>query len=1456
MKILFLYRYGILGGVCTQLYHRLLNFDKSIEVHCGFRNDFGITKMFDGLAKLHFDLTPIKIANLLKKENFDIIIIIDTEEYLDAVKQSSHNAIVILEVHTSIERNLQYLSNVEGSDVDAVVVVSEYMRDRVQQLTYHKLVGLPIIIFPNVVDSRIFSPKEIDVSGPPIIGWVGKLDDHKNWKDYLQICSNINSVNDQIEFWMIGGETSTEATRNSFLKQAEKLDLLNNLKWFDRIENNEMSKIYSIISRRGGLCLVTSKGESFGMSIVESLLCNCPVLATNVGAITEINNKTNGMMIYELGDISNAGNLCLDMIAKSKQLIEQLVLDRELLLDAYSSQRNSKDYLLMMEEITKNGSVDYFSLISKLSNSSLRFDKIFDYDSILRPLEYEPPKLRLTESLRLKPKVCTIMDEFSFNSFKDYFDLVNVSLVDWQNQFSVHKPDFFLLESAWKGHQFQWEHKINRRDDQLLKLLTYCRENEIPTVFWNKEDPVHFNTFLSTAVQCDYVFTTDVDCISNYKSILGHERVYMLPFAANPRIHNPISKFDRKSGASFAGAYYSKYSKRNENFASIVNALESEVDLDIFDRFFNSKDQRYSFPDEYKKYIKGNLPYEEIEKAYKGYEYGINLNTIKQSQSMFARRVYELMASNTAVISNFSRGLRVNFGDLVISSDYGPRIQTSLSKFKKDLRKNKYNALRKVLSESTYRHRCKYILSKICKNYEFNEVGKKVLFIGLINEKSDLDRIIQNVNRQKNIHCSTVFVTNDKELQKRNNVLSEEELLRNIEQIAAKFDYFIMINSLDYLGANCVYDMTLVDEFFDFDIVTKLNYYQQQNGIIKLNNKHGSNDYEIVSSVNLGCSLFSNNTKNLHFFKSHYNKGEQIIHCENLKIISIPEFDYVNCDSVRHDIVFIENNVNSSKPGVNLGLPLKQILLESEEITSNDSVGSSENRLTHEWFFDNISLGKTETIEFETLGNSLMVTSDLAPTDHKYLYSRIYFEKGKLFKDNNHLFFEITPGLDVMIVVFYYNNTKERLGSEVLTANTNHELNFPKKCEYIQFAIRLRGGGACEIKELLLEKKNISPQKIFTVNKNLILTDNYPSYENLYRNQFIHSRVQGYNLNQIGFDIFVLKSNVGIEYREFEGVDVIQASSDALVNLLKGGRYENIFIHFLNSEMWEIISKLPRDVNIFIWAHGAEIQPYQRRKFNYINSDEHKKAKRISKKRMEFWRNVFSNFQSNMRMVFVSKYFSEEVFTDVGIKLTGDQYHVIHNPIDTKRFSYNTKDVSQRMKILSIRTFASRKYANDISVNVILELSKHNEFSNMEILICGEGELFEEVTQPLLQFSNVELRRGFLSNEEYESIFDDYGIFLTPTRWDSHGVSRDEAMSAGLVPVTNSVSAIPEFVDENCAILGPDEDYELLAKGIIKLVEDKELFGIMSKNAAERVRQQSASEITIDKEIKLIEDVN
>ncbi|MBN2233786.1 MAG: glycosyltransferase, partial [Opitutales bacterium] len=82
-----------------------------------------------------------------------------------------------------------------------------------------------------------------------------------------------------------------------------------------------------------------------------------------------------------------------------------------------------------------------------------------------------------------------------------------------------------------------------------------------------------------------------------------------------------------------------------------------------------------------------------------------------------------------------------------------------------------------------------------------------------------------------------------------------------------------------------------------------------------------------------------------------------------------------------------------------------------------------------------------------------------------------------------------------------------------------------------------------------------------------------------------------------------------------------------------------------------------------------------------------------------------------------------------------------------------------------------------------------------------------------------------------------------PTRWDSHGVSRDEAMASGLVPVTNRVAAIPEFVDDACGILADPEDAAGLAAGIARLYSDPSAFEALSLAAHQRVMSRSSDGI-------------
>jgi glycosyltransferase involved in cell wall biosynthesis len=141
----------------------------------------------------------------------------------------------------------------------------------------------------------------------------------------------------------------------------------------------------------------------------------------------------------------------------------------------------------------------------------------------------------------------------------------------------------------------------------------------------------------------------------------------------------------------------------------------------------------------------------------------------------------------------------------------------------------------------------------------------------------------------------------------------------------------------------------------------------------------------------------------------------------------------------------------------------------------------------------------------------------------------------------------------------------------------------------------------------------------------------------------------------------------------------------------------------------------------------------------------------------------------------------------------------------------------------------------------------------MEFRIIGDGPLFDETVRPLRGLDNVVLEKRFLTQREIADIHTKYGIFLVPTRMDSQGVSRDEAMSSGLVPVTNAVAAIPEFVDSDCGRLAPAEDAEGLARAIIELYEQPETFLHLSSAAAARVRRQSDIKLMIEKELKLLQ---
>jgi glycosyltransferase involved in cell wall biosynthesis len=393
------------------------------------------------------------------------------------------------------------------------------------------------------------------------------------------------------------------------------------------------------------------------------------------------------------------------------------------------------------------------------------------------------------------------------------------------------------------------------------------------------------------------------------------------------------------------------------------------------------------------------------------------------------------------------------------------------------------------------------------------------------------------------------------------------------------------------------------------------------------------------------------------------------------------------------------------------------------------------------------------------------------------------------------------------------------------------------------------------LEAMLRASEKISPGSsvIIPRSKVLVVTPQYPSYDNVYRYVFVHRRLKAYASQGLKVDVFRIGDYHKKGFSEFDGIDIQSGDRGDLDKVLRDGQYSTVLVHFLNEDIWNALRDRPGLKNIVVWVHGAEIQPWHRRDFNYRNANERRRAKKQSERRMEFWRGLLTNIPSNLHFVFVSNYLRNEVSEDLDLVIPDDKVSIIPNYVDQSKFSYQEKDPEKRKRILSIRPFSSNKYGNDLTVKAIQELSKKTYFNELDFLIVGEGELFEETVKPIRNLRNVKLINRHLSEKEYREIFSDYGVFLCPTRWDSQGVSRDEAMSCGLVAITNRVAAIPEFVSDEEALLVPGESIDGLAKAIDLMFLRPDLFSELSRCGPSVVARKCNHRLTITKEILLIQ---
>lgn len=494
----------------------------------------------------------------------------------------------------------------------------------------------------------------------------------------------------------------------------------------------------------------------------------------------------------------------------------------------------------------------------------------------LKQTEKKPRKNFLKTSENLNTAV--IFDEFTMTCYQKETNVITFTPDNFEEVLGANKPDLLFVESAWKGNGGSWEFKIAKYANQdktpLIKLIKWCQSNEVPTIFWNKEDPIHYEKFLETAVLFDYIYTTDANMIEKYKKAANHQNVYALPFSAQPKIHNPIClPTERKNSVSFAGSYYGNRHIERRNDMDEVLDTALFLGLDIFDRNFEKNKQgqtEFSFPKRFQKNIKRSLPYSKIPLAYKGYKYMANVNSIKYSPTMFSRRVFEGLASGTPIISSYSEGIQQFFGDIVMVSDE----QSYLTeKFKKVLsnerlyKQKKISGIREVFQYHTYRNRLTFILENIGIKLEIKEDVTLLLKVRNEKEVQEAIQLFKNQTYQNkklvlisDLNPSNSFILNKYQTPEISIYLSY--YLKHIQSFSdlCSTKYIIYMNQDHFYGKHFIKDLVMGALYSNADIITKCNYFELKNNEMTENGK--GLEYQFSNSGDFANSLIKVSSRN------------------------------------------------------------------------------------------------------------------------------------------------------------------------------------------------------------------------------------------------------------------------------------------------------------------------------------------------------------------------------------------------------------------------------------------------------------------------------------------------------------------------------------------------------------------------------------------------------------------
>ena len=273
------------------------------------------------------------------------------------------------------------------------------------------------------------------------------------------------------------------------------------------------------------------------------------------------------------------------------------------------------------------------------------------------------------------------------------------------------------------------EHNVKMNGISLEGLNELCRKKGIKHVYWATEDRTfHEKYSMAIAKNFDYIFTPAAECVESYKALGIDSSV--LKYGCSPLLHRNVGiQKEYECDISIAASYHDGMNcnyiqtviknQENDNENILRKSSIEELVMPLIDKGYNLSIWGNGWENFVpKRYLKGYLAYQDLNKLYSSSKIVLGLEWDGVSETKTTGRPYEVLGCNTLYLTLKTKALSNIFTDkkhLLLSSSKCETLALVEYYLNNEIERNKISeeGQKEVYEKHTYFHRAGEFINAI-----------------------------------------------------------------------------------------------------------------------------------------------------------------------------------------------------------------------------------------------------------------------------------------------------------------------------------------------------------------------------------------------------------------------------------------------------------------------------------------------------------------------------------------------------------------------------------------------------------------------------------------------------------------------------------------------------------------------------------------------------------------------